>query len=89
MTAFQELIEDTATTTSVEAIPSNSERTYILIQNHSATETLLVKPDSIHTGTEGIHIGPLGAWEPLLPPRNSLWIRTASGTADYSIQEGE
>ena len=55
---------DTATTTAGDKVAANAERSYLLIQNKSATETIYARTDgATATAANGIKIGPGGAYE--------------------------
>lgn len=79
----------TVTTTSTKYADQNSLRTYLLIQNKSATIPVIVKFGSVQTGTEGITIAPGGNYEPNKAPSNSFYLVTASSTAAVTWQEGQ
>lgn len=76
-----------STTTSTMALDGVFNRNYLLIVN-TGTDTVMVKIGSVHTGTEGIPIGPNGSWEPVTSPRESIWVKSISGTNDLFILEG-
>lgn len=76
----------TATTTSTKFLEINPIRNYLLIQNNGSTD-VYIKMSSAHSGTEGIKLVAGGAWEPILPPRNSIYIKAASGTDAVTILE--
>ena len=77
----------TVTTTSTEHLSSNAGRTYLLIVNRGSN-TVYVKPSSAHSGTEGVPITGGGNWEPSTVPKNSFYMKTASGTSTVDILEG-
>lgn len=75
------------TTTSSVAIAARPYRKYFLIQNRGST-SVYIKPDSAHSGTEGIEIIAGGNWEPIESPQNSFYCKAASGTDSLTIIEG-
>lgn len=72
---------------SVQALPDNAVRTYLLIQN-AGTDTVIVKIGSSISTTEGILIAAGGAYEPRLVPKQSVWLKANSGTQAVRILEG-
>lgn len=76
-----------ATGTSGKALNANFNRKYLLVVNEGS-QTVYVKVDAAHSGTEGVPIVAGGAWEPIVAPVNSLYIKSASGTQTISIVEG-
>jgi hypothetical protein len=79
--------EGTATGTSAQAIAADSERKYFLIQN-KGSETIYLKFDSAHSGTEGIVIPAGGNYEPVKAPLNSVWLKSSTGSQSYVIFHG-
>lgn len=73
-----------ATTTSTLALATNKDRRYLLIQNNGAV-TVYVKFGSAHSGTEGVWIVAGGNYEPYKAPLESIYLKSASGTADVTI----
>lgn len=82
-------VTGTATGTSTKVLNQNGLRTYLIIINNSSTVTMYVKFGSAQTGTEGVAIPPLGNYEPIKAPSNSVYIDTASSTAAYTMIEGQ
>lgn len=76
------------TTTSTQALPYDKFRRYLLILNRG-TDSIYVKVNSVHTGTEGIIIPYGGNWEPVIAPINSIYIKAASGTQDVIVLHGD
>lgn len=83
----QQQITFVATVTSTQAIASNLDRKYILIQNRGAA-SIYVKANSAHSGTEGLEIVSSGNWEPIVVPVDAFFIRSASGSVNVTIIEG-
>lgn len=81
------LTEGIATVTSTQAVPGNGHRTYFIFQN-KGTDSIFLKVDSVHIGTEGIEISAGGNYEPFVAPTNSIFIKAASGSQTFSIIEG-
>lgn len=82
------MTEGTATTTSTLAKATNVNRKYLMIQNRGV-EDIYIKTASVHTGGQvGIIIVGGGSWEPVDAPMESIYIKSASSTSDYTIIEG-
>jgi len=77
-----------ATITSTKILSRNDLRTYLLIQN-VGTDTIIVKFNSVQSGSEGIQIPAGGNYEPVLTPKDSVWIESASGSQAFMILEGQ
>jgi hypothetical protein len=80
----------TATTTAGAKLAANSDRSYLLIQNKSATETIYARTDGTDaTAANGIKIGPGGAYERTgvsRVPTGAVNL-VATGNADFLIVE--
>lgn len=81
------LTTHTATTTSTEAVPRNTNRRYLLIQNNGGV-TIYVRFGSAHSGSEGVWIAAGGNFEPNVVPVDAVYVRSATSTALVSIYEG-
>lgn len=78
----------TATTTSTLAVATNKKRSYLMLVNNGAVN-VLVKLGSAHAGSEGISIVAGGYYEPVVAPRDSIYLKSTSSTASVFILEGE
>jgi hypothetical protein len=61
-------------------------RSYLLIQNTSATGNLFVGFGV--PATQGIVIPPLGAYEPLIPPTNAINLRPDTAGVTFTVIRG-
>ena len=77
----------TATVTSTKALSRNEARVYLLIQNTGA-QTIIVKFNSVQSALEGIQIPAGGNYEPLIAPKDAVYVETASATSGFTIMEG-
>lgn len=84
---LQTYVGVTATTTAAQALPYQAGRKYLLIQNKGAVQVVLTW-NGAGSGTEGIAIPAGGSWEPVVIPVNSLWVKSASSTADVGFTYG-
>lgn len=78
----------TVTTVSTKRVNLNGNRRCLIIVN-KGTDSIFVKPDSAHSGTEGVLIPAGGNWEPFVVPINALWIKANSGSQTVTIGVGE
>jgi hypothetical protein len=76
-----------ATTTSQVGLAENQNRKYLMVRNRGA-DSVLIKPDSAHSGTEGFLIASGAVWEPKDVPVNALYVRTSTTTASVDFVEG-
>jgi hypothetical protein len=76
------------TSVSSQKLPRNLNRKYLLIVN-KGTQIIYVKYDSAHTGTEGIPIPVGGNYEPWIAPTNAIFMRSASGSQNVQVTEGQ
>jgi hypothetical protein len=80
----------TATTTAGAKLAANAARSYLLIQNKSATETIYARTDgTTATAANGIKVGPGGAYERTgvsRVPTGAVNL-VATGDADFLIVE--
>lgn len=86
-TAFGPPVPVTATVTSTKVLDANSLRSYLIIQN-TGSVSVIVKFNSVQSGTEGIVIPAGGNYEPILAPGGSVWLRSASSTAAVTLLQG-
>lgn len=86
--AVNNQLTGTATTVSVKVLDPNSNRKYFLFQNIGAASAS-VKFGSAHSGSEGVWVPSGGSYEPLDPPIDSVYIKTAVGGSAYTILEGK
>lgn len=68
------------TTTSTALVAADKERNYLYLRNTSGSETVYIKPDAAHSGTEGKALAPGAVWEPGNAPINVLYLK-GSGSA--------
>lgn len=76
-----------ATTTSAKVLNADLERKYLLIQNRGV-DSIYLKIESAHSGTEGIVISAGGNYESEMPIYNEIWLKSASGSQPYEILTG-
>jgi len=84
---LQTIVTVAATTTSVQAVPVNQNRKYLAIRNRGA-DTIVIKPDAIHSSTEGISIASGASMEFKDAPLNAIWVRAVATTATVDFIEG-
>ena len=65
----------------------NATRAFLRVKNRG-TDAVLIKPDSAHSGTEGLHLASGEVWEPKEVPINALYVRTVTLTATVDVTEG-
>lgn len=78
----------TASTTSSKALDAQKYRKYLLIQNQGSVD-IYVKFRGASTSSEGIIISAGGNYEPERPPKEAVYIESASGTPTVWIVEGK
>lgn len=86
-TVINQQLSVSVTGTSTKLLNANVNRKYLIIIN-SGTDAIYIKAASAHSGTEGVKIPAGGNWEPFVPPIDSLYFKSASGTQAVSIIEG-
>lgn len=73
------------TTTSTKFLDQDVDRLFLSAQLKSSGSVYL-KTDAIHSGTEGQEITGKGAYyEPSKAPRDSVWLKSDSGTKTVSL----
>lgn len=78
----------TSSTTSAQALPADTYRRFLFIQNTGGT-SVHIKFGSAHSGTEGIVLV-AGAYVMFdKAPINSVYIKSASGTPTVTLQVGK
>lgn len=77
----------TVTTTSASVLGVDLRRNYLLIQN-KGSDTIYLKCDSAHSGTEGIEIVADGYFEPFEAPTCALYLKAASGSQNVHVFSG-
>lgn len=75
------------TTSSAQFLPANEVRTYLLILNNGSASVIL-KLGSTISGSESVIIPAGGNYEPRLAPKQSVWMKSSSGTQSVNILEG-
>lgn len=81
------MVSQDATVTSAKYLDSNPKRNYLLIQNNGSA-SVIIKFGSAHSGSEGIVIAAGGNYEPIKPMRESLYIKSSTGTQAVVVLEG-
>ena len=77
----------TATGTSTLALPANSDRVYLLIQNQG-TDSIIVNVGAAQVGSNGILIPAGGNWEALRAPLDAIYLKAVTGSQAVEILEG-
>lgn len=74
-------------TASLQMLPVNPNRTYLMIQNTGASQ-VIVKVGSAIAGSEGIQIAGGSTWSPVIPPINAIYGKAGVSTDIVQIIEG-
>lgn len=72
---------------SVEALPANPGRAYLLIQNRGAVDVYLVFGGTAAVNS-GVKLAADGYYEPYVAPRSSVNVITSSGSSNVVLVEG-
>lgn len=81
-------LEFPAVTTSSQALAADSYRKCLVFQN-KGSQDVYIKFGSVHTASEGFKLSSGASWEPIVPPNNSVFIESASGTQTVNILSGK
>lgn len=76
-------------TTSTSVLAANKNRKHLRIENRDASIVMYIKVGAAHSSTEGISLAAGAAWEPQNPPAGAIYMKSASGTPNAAITEGE
>ncbi len=76
-----------ATTASTKVLNPLATRDYLLVIN-SGSSAIFAKLASAHVADEGVEIPAGGNWEPFNVPVDAVYLKSATGSVDYSIVEG-
>lgn len=78
---------DVSVSTSAKVLGADASRNYLLIQN-KGTESVYMKCDTAHSGTEGIEIIAGGNYEPFEAWTCDVYLKADSGTQSVHIFSG-
>lgn len=85
---YQSTITYQATASSAQVLAVNGNRKCLEIQNLSG-QTIYIKPNSIHTASEGYKLANGEVWQPQYVPINAFFVETATSSGAITIFSGE
>ncbi len=86
LSVFASTHTDSTVSTAKVLLASNKYRSYLLFQNRG-TASIYLKLVSTISSTEGIEVVAGGSYEPVIAPKDAIYIKAASGTQAYTVME--